>query len=82
MDEKYWTTKNGDDILYKDLTDSHLLNILSFIEKTAEKGLVVGGGGWDIDDMWYDEIYGEEVFTMLDFYGLIEEANKRYLFDK
>ena len=26
----YWTTKSGEDLLIKDLTDSHIVNILSY----------------------------------------------------
>jgi len=82
MGKPYWTTKNGDDILYKDLTDSHLLNILSFIIRRADEGVFFGGGGWDIEDMWCDTVYGEDVLNMLDYNGIKKEAIKRKLIDK
>ena len=80
---KTWTTQEGEEIKYKDLGDSHLLNIIKWIERRAENGITieVGSGGWDIDDMWYDswEIKGEEVFERYDYKGLKKEAKKRKL---
>ena len=50
--EKYWTTKEGKEIEYSKLEDSHLLNILAYIEKVSKKGLlVIEGGGVDSDDI-------------------------------
>lgn len=81
--KKYWETINGDKIEYKKLENSHLLNILKWIERRAENGMTieVGGGGWDIDDMWYDswEIKGDEVFEKYDYENLKKEAKKRKL---
>ncbi len=82
-EEPYWETQDGDMIEYKKLKDSHLLNILKWIEKRAENGMTVriGGDGWDIDDMWYDEwdIEGDEVLERFDYKGLLKEAKKRKL---
>ncbi len=81
---KYWETHNGTPIAYKDLDDTHLLNILRWIELRAEDGMVVteGGGFWDIDDIWFNEyeIRGDEVYRMYDHKGLMKEAKKRKLF--
>lgn len=82
---KTWETINGDEIPYNKLEDSHLLNILKFIERKAKNGItvfVVGGGmGWDGDDIWCDEyeIEGEEVLERYDYKGLTEEAKLRNL---
>lgn len=80
---KTWTTKEGEEIKYKDLKDSHLLNILKWIETNAKKGMTIesGGGAWDIEDMWYDsfEIKGKEVEERYDYKGLKKQARKRNL---
>jgi len=80
---KYWETKSGDDIPYKELKDSHLLNILKWIKRKAITGhtVVYGGGGWDIESMWYevDELYGKDVLEHYDYKGLLKEAKKRKL---
>ena len=56
MTTKYWKTKDGKLVKYKDLKDSHLWNILKWIERKAEEGItIMTGGGFDLDDMWYDE---------------------------
>jgi len=77
----YWETQNGEEIAYKDLEDSHLLNILKWIERRAENGMTVqeGGGGWDTEDMSYNEydIEGDEVLERFDYKGLKKEAKKR-----
>lgn len=83
MNKKYWTTAGGDDIPLRELEESHLLNILHFIEKRAETGLLrqVGGGGWDVDDMWYDEwtIEGDEVLEYFNYKDIIKEIKRRKL---
>jgi hypothetical protein len=80
---KYWTTQNGEEIAYKKLEDEHLLNILNMIKIKAKKGITIvsGGGGWDIDDCWYDEeeIKGAEVLKYFDYASLLKEAKKRDL---
>lgn len=77
---KTWETKEGIEIPYKQLGDSHLLNILKWIEKRADNGvLVVMGGGSSPEDYWYEEyeISGDEVFERYDYKGLQKEAKKR-----
>jgi hypothetical protein len=83
---KTWETKNGDEIPYKKLEDSHLLNILKWIERRAENGMTVeegGGNYWGEGDCdyWYDcyEIKGDEVLERYDYKGLKKEAKKRNL---
>jgi len=82
MSDKRWITKNGHRILYKDLEDDHLLNILKWIEKKSKDGFtLLTGGGCFPDEMWYDEIYleGREVKKHFDYYNLKKEALKRGL---
>ena len=80
---KKWETKEGKEIPYKKLEDSHLINILRWINRRAISGMTVteGGGGPDPDDFWYDEyeIEGKEVLERYDHKGLLKEARKRKL---
>jgi hypothetical protein len=79
----YWMTQNGDEIKYKQLKDSHLLNILKWINRRADEGMIIeyGGGGIDIEDLWYDseEIKGQKVLEYYDYEDLLKEAKKRLL---
>lgn len=79
--KKYWTTRDGDEIEYKKLSDNHLLNILCMIEKKSIDGITIetGGGSWDMDDIWYDteELEGKEVLKIFDYKGLCAEAKSR-----
>jgi len=79
----YWETKEGDRIEFSKIEDSHLLNILKWIEKRAEEGITLqyGGGGWDIDDMWYEEehLIGKNVLKHFKYGPLLKEALKRDL---
>lgn len=77
--EKVWTTKEGDDIPYSKIEDSHLLNIKKWIENRADEGMTIGGHGWDIDECWDDEIYGEEVLEYFDYKSILQEIKKRKL---
>jgi len=80
-EELEWETKDGQSIPFSKLEDSHLLNIIKFVENRAENGMTksIGGGGWDIEDMWFDEteIEGEEVLDYYNYKELIKEKNKR-----
>jgi len=86
MAKKYWTTESGVRIEYKDITDSHLVNILSYIKRKAKEGVeVVIGGGMDWEgDPWGDIVWyeGKEVERMFDYRGLHAEAKRRGLLDK
>jgi len=80
---KIWTTKDGTEIPIRNLEDSHLLNIAKLIKKKAKNGITVmhGGGGWDIDDMWYyeEELKGKEVEYYFDYESIIREIKRRKL---
>lgn len=83
--EKTWTTSDGKEIPYSKLTDSHLLNILKFVEKKAENGLTVSAGcGCDSDEMYCDVdcLYREEALHKMNYYLLRQEAiNRKILND-
>ena len=85
-EEKTWTTKDGKEIPYSKLEDTHLLNILKLIERKAEEldGEIINGGGivWDTDDIWYVEGTEEEWREKFGYLGLKTEAVKRGLFGK
>ncbi len=79
---KKWVTKEGDLIPYKNLEDSHLLNILAWIRKNAKNGVeILIGTPADIDDMTFatETIFDEDVFELYDYKGLLKEAKKRKL---
>ena len=75
---KTWTTSNGDEIKYKDLEDSHILNIKLFIEKKANEGLEMESG-IDIDSYDTYTMSGDEVFDFFDYDGIIKEIKRRKL---
>jgi len=81
--KKYWETEKGDFIEYCKLTDSHLLNILKWIERRAENGIMRGIGFYDGDDDYMTgemyEINGDEVLEMYDYKGLLKEVKRRKL---
>lgn len=72
-------TRNGDEIPIKDLTTTHLTNIIKHIERRAEKGVVVKDGvnDGDIIDYWEETIYGEEAKHHLGLRFYVEELAKR-----
>jgi hypothetical protein len=76
-----WTTKEGIDIPYSKLKDSHLLNIIKWVEDKAEHGitLITGTGGWDLDSMdyWEEDLKGNQVLKHYRYVALLEEAKKR-----
>lgn len=73
--------KNGKSHKLCDITNSHLSNIITRIERKAKIGVEVfyGGGGPDIDDYWgdYEIITGDEVLEMMDYKEYIAERKRR-----
>lgn len=78
-----WKTKDGKEIPYKNLADSHLLNIKKFIEKRASEGFLMVSGGADMDgtDPWYEEYTatGKEVLDHFDYEDICKEIKRRQL---
>lgn len=74
-------TKDGKEIDLKDLETSHLKNIIAMIERKAKNGIIIryGGGGCDIDSMWYEEdfIKDEEALSYMNHSTYVAELNKR-----
>lgn len=82
MKSKVWVTKQGNKIKYKDLENSHLLNIITWIEKTAKEGFSEHyGGGSDVEDFWYEEVQltEEETKEHFNYDALVKEAKRRGL---
>ena len=86
MNGNTWKTRDGTVIPIKDLEDSHLLNIIKYIENKAFYGMYVQqicGDTFDIRncDVFTEEIKGEEVYDY--FYpvydNLLKEKSKRKL---
>lgn len=79
---KTWITQTGEEIPYSKLEDSHLLNIIKHVKRISIKldgEIIYGGGGWDVDDIWYVEGSKEDWLRKFDYYGLLNEAKKRNL---
>ena len=79
-----WITKSGEEIKYKNLKDSHLLNILKYLRQRAKDGIeTVTSYGYCGDDNYMtgdvDTVYGEEALEILDYGHLKEEAITRNL---
>jgi len=77
-----WKTINGEEIEYSKLEDSHLLNIIRFVERRAKEGVVLTirlGYATDNDYQEYDEriIFGKKALECFDYKNLLEEAKKR-----
>ena len=73
-------TKDGRKIELCDLDTEHLENILRLIKKRAKEGIkVTYGGGFDADEMWYDEtiLTGKKARKKLGYYHYRKELLKR-----
>ena len=81
---KHWITQNGDKIEYKKLEDSHLLNIIKWIDRRAEiGGVVTVNCGYATDNDYVEyysyEIFGDDVRDRYDYEGLLKEVKRRKL---
>ena len=69
-------TKEGEKIPLSQLTDSHLRNIIKWIERQAKEGIRISGGGWeewDDEDVIYDDVAKEH----LNYGKYVDELKKR-----
>ena len=55
MTEDTWITKEGEEIKYEDLTDSHLANIISYLHR-CERGMHPGPTSEAASDAWNYEL--------------------------
>ena len=80
---KIWTTKDDKEIAYRDLTNSHLLNIIRFVKMRAKElsGEVISGGGdsWDVDSLWCEVGYENDWLEKFRYADLLKEAKRRKL---
>ena len=77
---KYHKTKDGKKIKISDLDTNHLINIIKYIKRKAKKGLIIRiGGGYDANDMWYDEyeLYGKEAKKYMNYKSYKKELKSR-----
>jgi hypothetical protein len=74
-------TKDGEFIPLTKLKDSHLENILKYIERQAKQGITIFwyNDGWDVDEMWHyeEDIEGDEVLERFDYDIYQEEYLRR-----
>ena len=62
------------------MSDLHLANIIRGIEKKAAEGVLARrGGGWDIEDYWYDEeeLFGVDALEYLNYSEYVGERERR-----
>jgi hypothetical protein len=78
--EKCWTTKDGQVIRYSKLEDSHLDNIIRYLERAYVHGVVTN---LTTQNRCKDtialqvEMKGDEVYTWFDYAGLCAEQARR-----
>lgn len=74
-------TKDGKIIPLKDITDSHLVNIIHFIERRAKEGVCVISSCYGVDmmDMDFNEevIYGQNALKIMNYNAYVNELKRR-----
>jgi len=56
--EKYWETKEGEELVIKDMETYHIENCIKFLERKIKNGETIriyGGMDWFDSVPWYDE---------------------------
>ena len=81
MRDRVHTTREGKQIPFGDIEDSHLINILRYKERWAENGIKAVSGGVDLHGAWADVdiLYGGEAKRHTNYHYYAEEARKRGL---
>lgn len=86
--KKYWTTKDGTNIEYKNIGDDHLFNILNMLKRKSKMGVEFEkkeyfdsgyeGDSYIPDFIWIRGVMkGKELLEYFDYKGLLKEAKKR-----
>lgn len=74
-------TRDGEIIPLRDLTDSHLVNIIKHIERKAKEDLYIVSGHYGVDmmDMDFNEevLYGQNALKAMNYDAYINELNRR-----
>ena len=74
-------TRDGEIIPLKDITNSHLINIIKYIERRAKEGVCVVSECYGVDmmDMDFNEevFYGQNALKRMDYDAYVNELNKR-----
>jgi hypothetical protein len=74
------TMRDGTEIRIEDMEESHLRNVIALHHRKAKEGIKIQrGGGWDADEIWYDEywIMGREVLQYLETAKYEQEIERR-----
>ena len=80
-EKKFWFDKFDVPHDISLMSNEYLINAINFVNKRAEEGVMIGGGH-DLDDMWCETVYGNEVKDMYDgYWDLIKEAKFRGIED-
>ncbi len=77
---KTWTTQNGEEIPYKKLSDTHLENIINYVQKRAKEldgKIITVEMGWGGSKRWAITGTTEEWLKNFDYKGLLKEKKRR-----
>ena len=74
-------TRDGKIIPLKDITNSHLINIIKYIERRAKEGVCVVSACYGVDMMdmdFIDEVfYGQNALDIMNYDTYVNELNRR-----
>jgi len=81
MKKLIWTTKEGEEIEFKNLELGHLQNIIELVKRRAKEcdGDIINGGGHDDADIWCDVGYEEDWLIKFRYKELINELKSRQI---
>jgi len=82
LTDNYHITKDNTKIKLKDLSDTHLNNILALIKRKAKNGITISYGSShsnEPEDMWYDgeELIGKEAKHFFQYNKYKQESKRR-----
>jgi hypothetical protein len=74
-------TRDGEIIPLRNLTDSHLVNIIKYIKRRAKEGICVVSACYGVDMMDMDFIeevfHGQNALDIMNYDAYINELNRR-----